>query len=45
MTDFFKIIAWFIICLCIVVLAGRIYELQEKVEQLQSAIEIEQEVN
>ena len=44
MTDFFKIIAWFIICMCIVVLAGRIFELQKDVEQLKIAVQIEQEV-
>ena len=45
MIDFLKVAAWFIICLCIVILAGRIYELQEQVEQLQKAVQIEQVVN
>lgn len=43
MTDFLKIAAWFIICLCIIMLAGRVYELQEDVEQLQKVVQIEQE--
>ncbi len=46
MTDFLKIAAWFLICLCIVMLAGRIYGLQERVEQLEKIVKIEeQEVN
>ena len=39
MTDFLKIAAWFIICLCIVMLAGRVYELQEDVKQLQKVVQ------
>ena len=44
MTDFFKIVAWILICLCIVILAGRVYELQEDVKQLQEAAQIEMQV-
>lgn len=43
MTDFLKIAAWFLICLCIVMLAGRLYGLQERVEQLEKVVKIEEQ--
>ena len=43
MTDFLKIAALFLICLCIVMLAGRIYGLQERVEQLEKVVKIEEQ--
>jgi len=43
MTDFLKIVAWFLICLCIVILAGRFYGLQERVEQLEKVVKIEEQ--
>ena len=43
MIDFLKILAWFLICLCIVILSGRVYGLQERVEQLEKVVKIEEQ--